>query len=561
MVSSCISHHLRAGTRPQRFSHHLSLPRGNQLETTEGLESLNHLLDLDLSLNRITSISGLQNQQLLGSINLENNMISEIQEFKKVDNLFLLRDLNLLGNLVQEQPDYRLSVIFLLQHLTVLDKDQVTAEEKVSSVNKYQPPLEVVAARDHMTNLMYQMMQPQVLYESTLPDADFPYAMLVLAGPQGCGKRELTYKLCEEFSEHFSSGVCHTTRGPYFGEEDGHDYHYVTEEDFQNMILMGKFVQTMQYGGHSYGLSRDTIEDAAREGLACCVHMELEGVLSLKHSYFEPRYILLLPTEVGRYRERLKDRGLYTPAQIDAAVARIELYANTNRQQPGFFDNVIPCDDFEEAYQKLRQVVREYLLPEEEGEQDLDKRQSSEETSTASGRLPLEEPPSALSRSGSASRQAPPLNLSHLYYRNYSCKILAELRPQQTTVERASLRRRERLVREALVGRTPAVCSRLFRSLDESCSAMSVPSSAFAGPPDASGQECTSETLKVSSRQSCDRPGSSTDQVTVAITPCSDRRPGSTNKPLLPPIPTGRKTPAVLSPAASPSPNPAAHEG
>lgn len=32
----------------------------------------------------------------------------------------------------------------------------------------------------------------------------------------------------------------------------------------------------MQYGGHRYGLSRDAIEDVAREGLACCVHMELE---------------------------------------------------------------------------------------------------------------------------------------------------------------------------------------------------------------------------------------------------------------------------------------------
>lgn len=32
----------------------------------------------------------------------------------------------------------------------------------------------------------------------------------------------------------------------------------------------------MQYGGHRYGLTRDAIEDVAREGLACCVHMELE---------------------------------------------------------------------------------------------------------------------------------------------------------------------------------------------------------------------------------------------------------------------------------------------
>lgn len=32
--------------------------------------------------------------------------------------------------------------------------------------------------------------------------------------------------------------TCHTTRGSYFGEENGIDYHFVSEEDFQNMIHM-----------------------------------------------------------------------------------------------------------------------------------------------------------------------------------------------------------------------------------------------------------------------------------------------------------------------------------
>lgn len=42
------------------------------------------------------------------------------------------------------------------------------------------------------------------------------------------------------------------------------------------LSFQGNFVQTMQYGGHWYGLSREAIEGVAREGLACCVHMELE---------------------------------------------------------------------------------------------------------------------------------------------------------------------------------------------------------------------------------------------------------------------------------------------
>ncbi|XP_023284961.1 leucine-rich repeat and guanylate kinase domain-containing protein [Seriola lalandi dorsalis] len=566
---------------------HLCL-RGNQLERIEGLENLRSLQVLDLSLNRITSLSGLQNLHQLGSINLKKNLITEIQECKHIHDLLLLRDLNLLGNPLQEQQDYRLSVVFLLQHLTVLDQEKVTPEEKVSSVNKYDPPMDVVAARNHMTHLVYQLMQPQILYDSTLPSADSPYPMLVLTGPQGCGKRELAHRLCQELSEYFAYGTCHTTRGPYFGEENGIDYHFVSEEDFQHMIHMGKFIQTMPYGGHSYGLTRDAIEDVAREGLACCVHMELEGVFSLKNSYFEPRFILLIPTQVEKYKGHLKSRGLYTPAQIDMAVLRIELYANTNRQRPGFFDNVIPSDDWEEAYQTLKQVVKEYLLLADQ-EEESNNRAFPDNISTASSHEPVEKPPSPSSRSGSrtlTSHSDTALDPSDSSYRNYFTKIQAELSPQKNTAELASIRRREQLVREAIVGKSPGVYSQLFKSSpqtapsslqhhdagthfsedssssDESCasSALSVPSSAGAlsslvEPLDISLLGHTLETLK---DQNHDDPHPDTDRLAAVVSPSSDRRPGSNIKPILPPIPTGRKTPAAPSPAPSPRPSPKA---
>ncbi|KAI9533606.1 hypothetical protein NQZ68_021141 [Dissostichus eleginoides] len=564
-----------------------SRTRGNQLERIEGLENLKCLQVLDLSLNRITSLSGLLNLHLLGSINLEKNMISEIQECKHIHDIFLLRDLNLLGNPVQDQPDYRLAVIFLLQHLTVLDQEKVTVEEKVSSVNQFDPPVDVVAARDHMTHLVYQLMQPQVLYDSTMPTTDSPYPMLVLTGPQGCGKRELAHRLCQELNEYFAHGTSHTTRGPYFGEEDGIDYHFVSEEDFQNMIHMGKFIQTMQYGGHSYGLSREAIEEVAREGLACCVHMELEGVFSLKNSYFEPRYILLIPTQMDKYMGHLTSRDLYTQAQIDMAVSRVELYANTNRQRLGFFDNVIPCDDWEEAYQSLRQVVKEYLLLEEQ-EEGENNRGSPDNTSN--GHKPEEKLPSPPpSRSGSgalASHSATPINPSDPSYRNYFTKIQAELSPQKNPVELASIRRREHLVREAIVGKSPGVYSQLFKSSAQSApsslqnphlndasssdesrasSALTVPGSAgvlnhSVEPLDISVLGHNLETLKDQTPEAT-RPG--TDLLDVVVSPSSDKRPGSNNKPILPPIPAGRKTPASPSPAMSPrpSPHPAGGEG
>ncbi|XP_066524596.1 LOW QUALITY PROTEIN: leucine-rich repeat and guanylate kinase domain-containing protein [Hoplias malabaricus] len=563
---------------------HLCL-RGNLIKKIENLHSLRNLQVLDLSSNRIHSLSGLQNLHFLGSVNLESNMISEVKEATHVHDLSLLRELNLKRNPVKDQPDYRLAMIFLLHRLTLLDEQSVTTEEKVSAVNKYDPPLEVLAARDHMTHIIYQHMQPQVIYDSTLPSLDAPYPMLVLTGPQACGKRELAHKLCQEFSDYFAYGACHTTRGPYFGEEDGSDYHFVLEEEFQNMIRMGCFVQTMQYGGHWYGLSREAIERVAREGLACCVHMELEGVCSLKNSYFEPRYILLIPTSTEEYISRMKTRGLYSSNQIDTAVSRIDLYIKTNRERPGFFDSVIPSDVREEVYKTLRQLVKEYLGLESQGTEGRnDNRVKPDSTHPdGSGELLAAEKVEATSTDS--------------YSRNYCNKVQAILTLQKTSAEMASIHRKRQMVREALMGKSPGAYTQLFKRnvhtapsllaphsqpglssslipntgrpladrFEDSSSEESVPSSglsmhssagalsvgspsegldAGSGPKTEplditlSGQNLESHKDHKESVLTPDAPRSAPEQVSPTVT-TSPGRPGSKAKPVLPPIPSG----------------------
>jgi hypothetical protein len=46
--------------------------------------------------------------------------------------------------------------------------------------------------------------------------------------------------------------------------------------------FQGKFILTFNYGNHNYGLNRDTVEGIARDGLASCIHMEIE--VSVLHS-------------------------------------------------------------------------------------------------------------------------------------------------------------------------------------------------------------------------------------------------------------------------------------
>ncbi|XP_005291914.4 leucine-rich repeat and guanylate kinase domain-containing protein isoform X1 [Chrysemys picta bellii] len=435
----------------------------NQIEKITGLEDLKVLQNLDLSSNKISSLEGLEEHDLLEVINLENNQISELGELEYIEDLPLLRVLNLLRNPVQEQTDYWLLVIFILLRLTELDHRKIKVEEKVAAVNKYDPPPEVVAAKDHMTHIMYSMIQPQRIFDSTLPSLDAPYPMLILVGPMACGKRELSHRICRQFNNFFRYSPCHTTRASYFGEDNRLDYYFISQEVFDNMLNMGKFIATYKYSSHYYGLGRETVESIAREGLASCAHLEIEGVQSLKNTYFEPRYILLVPMNKEKYEGHLRRKGLFSRPEIETAVSRVDMYIKINQDFPGYFDAVINMDDYDEAYTQLSLLIKEYLGMVQPSDLDrswvLDDKAITDFSSLSFGDH------KALT-SGGTIRIAQPSDInafSDSSAKNYSARISAKLAAQKTPAEEASLQRRQCAARQALLGKAPSAYAQLFQ--------------------------------------------------------------------------------------------------
>lgn len=109
--------------------------------------------------------------------------------------------------------------------------------------------------------------------------------------------------------------------------------------------------------------------------ISCCL---FQGVLTLKNTSFEPRYVLVMPLSEEAHEKRLRDRNAYSETQIAWTMDRSELYADYNREKPGFFDMVIDsgqqrskrktieinskfADDIVEAYKRLRHLVMDYL--------------------------------------------------------------------------------------------------------------------------------------------------------------------------------------------------------
>ncbi|XP_064632392.1 leucine-rich repeat and guanylate kinase domain-containing protein-like [Lineus longissimus] len=426
----------------------------NQIKKVENLEKLHKIQHIVLMGNKIRSLEGLQDHAFLELINVEDNEVIDLAEIEFVKELPMLRFLNLMRNPIQELPDYRLSILFRLQKLVELDRKRVDVEEKVASVNMFSPPMEVVASRDHIMHVVYSFLQPSTVLECTLPSVQTPYPMLVLVGPQGSGKKDLTLKLVEEFPDYFGYGITHTTRKPHPNEQVDKDFHFVNIDEFEEEIRYGRFLYTYQYAGNWYGLTLDSVESIAKEGLACIVHMELEGVLTLKNTYFEPRYVYIMPITKEAHERRLRERGLYSEPQIETTLKRADVYAEYNQEHPGFFDMYINSDEITEAYKRLRRLVMDYLginLPTPEPA-------DPEENSDAPGSDPSATTPAnnkPTSGSIAWSRASLPESITQQYPGTIKKPQMSPVPPLVQGIgvlEEASIKRRHSAAKEAVAG-------------------------------------------------------------------------------------------------------------
>lgn len=83
--------------------------------------------------------------------------------------------------------------------------------------------------------------------------------LIVLVGKSASGKTTLEKYISENF--RYEKIVSHTTR-PIRGDEvDGVDYHYVSEDVFNEMLRNNELVEHATFNNWYYGISKKEIED------------------------------------------------------------------------------------------------------------------------------------------------------------------------------------------------------------------------------------------------------------------------------------------------------------
>jgi guanylate kinase len=178
-------------------------------------------------------------------------------------------------------------------------------------------------------------------------------SVFVITGPSGVGKGTLIRALRERVPE-LALAVSATTRRPRPGEEDGRDYHFLSDEEFERRVQAGEFVEHARYSGRRYGTLRSELERRRSDGRPVLLEIEVQGARQVRESMPEAVQVFIAPPSEEALRTRLIGRGTDSPEQVAArlATARAELEAQDE------FGHVVVNDRLEDAVAKLEALIR-----------------------------------------------------------------------------------------------------------------------------------------------------------------------------------------------------------
>ena len=124
--------------------------------------------------------------------------------------------------------------------------------------------------------------------------------------------------------------VSYTTRTPRGAEVDGQSYHFVSREQFEEMLARGEFLEWAEVFGNYYGTHRSVLEEARAAARDLVLDIDVQGARQLKCQIPEAVTVFILAPSrqilEQRLRARSEDRDEVIERRLREAAEEIRNY-------------------------------------------------------------------------------------------------------------------------------------------------------------------------------------------------------------------------------------------
>jgi guanylate kinase len=178
--------------------------------------------------------------------------------------------------------------------------------------------------------------------------------IIILSSPSGAGKTTICRALLKEFSD-IRMSVSVTTRAKRDGEEDGVDYNFISEEEFNSLISGDALLEHATVHSCLYGTPRKAVDNTLSDGMDALFDIDWQGTLQVKEKLDSKIVsIFILPPSLAELERRLRNRASDSEEVIRNRLneSKVEMEKWPN------YDYVVVNDDVDIAIDQVKSIIK-----------------------------------------------------------------------------------------------------------------------------------------------------------------------------------------------------------
>ena len=178
--------------------------------------------------------------------------------------------------------------------------------------------------------------------------------LLLMSSPSGAGKTSLSRRLVADYSD-LTLSISATTRAPRPGEEDGREYHFVSDAEFDRLVAEDQMLEWAKVHDHRYGTPRKPVTEALQMGHDVLFDIDWQGARAIRAAMPEDTVgVFVLPPSWSdlsrRLHARAQDHEDVIQRRLDRGREEITHWTS--------YDYVIVNKNFDKAYADLSHIYR-----------------------------------------------------------------------------------------------------------------------------------------------------------------------------------------------------------